>query len=90
MSGGYSCAYDTIELSGPVDRKVVEGSPRGDLNCDGEVDFFDIDHFVQALVAPTAYAERFPRCDRMLADLNLDGSVNFSDIDPFVTLLIGD
>jgi len=60
---------------------------RGDLNCDGKVNNFDIDPFVLALTNPTGYAQKFPSCDRLLADCNGDGAVNNFDIDPFVKLL---
>jgi probable HAF family extracellular repeat protein len=63
---------------------------RGDLNCDGTVDFNDIDAFVQALSDADGYAADRPRCERMLADSNCDGSVNFDDIDAFVACLSGD
>lgn len=59
----------------------------GDLNCDGGVDFDDIDPFVLALIDPAGYAEQYPDCDRNLGDVNGDGDVNFDDIDPFVELL---
>jgi hypothetical protein len=62
---------------------------RGDLNCDGSVNAFDIDPFVLALTSPEGYAASFPDCDRMLADCNGDGAVNAFDIDPFVLLLVG-
>jgi YD repeat-containing protein len=62
---------------------------RGDLNCDGLLNTFDIDPFVLALTNPDAYAAAFPACDRMLADVNCDGSVNTFDIDPFVLCLTG-
>jgi hypothetical protein len=61
----------------------------GDLNCDGEVDFGDINPFVLALVDPGAYAAMFPNCDILNADINGDGLVNFGDINPFVALLSG-
>jgi len=63
---------------------------RGDLNCDGLVNTFDIDPFVLALTDNAAYAVAFPECDYMLADCNGDGAVNAFDIDPFVLLLTGD
>jgi len=70
----------------------LEGTKRsaygkGDLNCDGKLNNFDIDPFVLALTNPTGYAQKFPDCDRMLADCNGDGAVNNFDIDPFVKLL---
>ena len=62
----------------------------GDLNCDGEVNFADIDPFVLALVDPLEYVAMYPHCDIRLADANGDGAVDFADIDPFVALVIGD
>ncbi len=61
----------------------------GDLNCDGTVDFGDINPFVLALTDPAGYAAAFPNCDIMLGDINGDGSVEFGDINPFVALLAG-
>lgn len=60
---------------------------RGDLNCDGAINTFDIDPFVLALTSPDAYAASFAGCDYTLADVNYDGVVNAFDIDPFVLLL---
>jgi parallel beta-helix repeat protein len=65
------------------------GYERGDLNCDGARNAFDIDPFVLALTDPVGYAAAFPACDRMLADVNCDGNVNAFDIDPFVGCLTG-
>ena len=59
----------------------------GDLNCDGNVNFFDIDAFVLAITDEPGYAAAYPDCDIMLADINEDGLVNFFDIDGFVTLI---
>ena len=61
----------------------------GDANCDGAVNFADIDPFVMALTDPTGYAARYPDCDRICSDISGDGAVNFADIDPFVALLTG-
>ena len=61
----------------------------GDVNCDGGVDFFDIDPFLLALFDPAAYAVAFPDCDIATADVNADNSVDFFDIDPFVACLFG-
>jgi len=62
---------------------------RGDLNCDGLVNAFDIDPFVLALVDPAAYEEAYPECDYQRADCNGDGSVDAFDIDVFVRVLTG-
>jgi hypothetical protein len=59
----------------------------GDLNCDGEIGFKDINPFVLALTNPAAYAAQYPDCDVQVADINGNGSVGFDDINPFVALL---
>jgi hypothetical protein len=63
--------------------------PRGDVNCDGAVNAFDIDPFVLALTDPTGYAAAYPSCRILNADTNCDGAVNAFDIDPFVECLTG-
>jgi hypothetical protein len=63
---------------------------RGDLNCDGLLNAFDIDPFVVALTDPAGYASLYPSCNWLCTrDINCDGSVNAFDIDPFVELLTG-
>ena len=61
----------------------------GDVNCDGAINFGDIDPFVLAITDAVAYEAAYPDCDRRLADINGDGAVNFGDIDPFVALITG-
>ena len=65
------------------------GPPRapGDVNCDGRVDFDDINPFVLALTGAEGYYGEYPECDWLNADCNQDGSVDFDDINPFVELL---
>ena len=62
---------------------------RGDLNCDGLVNTFDIDPFVLALTDPDGFSGRYPGCSVDNADVNGDGVINAFDIDPFVMLLTG-
>jgi hypothetical protein len=59
----------------------------GDLNCDGEVGFADINPFVLRLSNPAAYATQFPECPDGNGDINVDGEVGFRDINPFVSLM---
>jgi len=80
QGNGTTC--DTNPCGGPV-------LCPGDMNCDGEVNNFDIDPFVLALTDPEAYAAQFPNCDPMNGDVNNDGALNNFDIDPFVALLTG-
>jgi len=62
---------------------------RGDLNCDGAVDGFDIRPFVLALTDPDAYELAYPHCNIVNADVNGDSVANEFDIQPFVNLLVG-
>ncbi|MBU0638011.1 MAG: trypsin-like peptidase domain-containing protein [Planctomycetes bacterium] len=63
----------------------------GDLNCDGELNGFDIDPFVLVLGdTPPDYPDyygSYPDCDHMLADINGDGQINGFDIEPFIDLI---
>jgi hypothetical protein len=60
----------------------------GDLNCDGLVNFDDINPFVSTLGAdPLTWNLAHPGCHWLNADGNADGVVNFDDINPFVVLL---
>jgi hypothetical protein len=61
----------------------------GDLDCDGDVDFYDIDPFVLALLGETAYQAVYPDCNWLNGDCDQSGSVDFFDIDPFVALIGG-
>lgn len=61
----------------------------GDLNCDGAVNFDDINPFVVALGGQAAYEAAYPDCEYLRADCNGDGAVNFDDIDAFVDVLAG-
>jgi hypothetical protein len=63
------------------------GAGRGDLNCDGLINFFDVDPFLLALLDPAAYPATYPACNYANADCNRDGGVNFFDIDPFLACL---
>jgi len=65
----------------------IPGLKLGDANCDGKVDWLDIDPFVLALCRPAEYERQFPTCRLRTADCNADGVVNNFDIDPFVKLL---
>ncbi len=60
----------------------------GDLNCDGFVNFNDINPFVTALVSRDTYEVDYPNCVWLHGDCNGDDYVNFNDINPFVMLLV--
>jgi hypothetical protein len=61
----------------------------GDMNCDGVVDFDDINPFVLALSNPNAWQAAYPECYLLNGDCNGDGVVDFDDINPFVAILSG-
>ncbi len=61
----------------------------GDVNCDGGVNFGDINPFVLLLSDPALWQQTFVECRMLNGDINGDGSVNFGDINPFVALLTG-
>jgi subtilisin family serine protease len=71
-----------------VSGAVTDGAlVRGDINCDGVIDFLDIDAFVLALSDPAGYAAAYPDCNWLSADCNGDGVVDFDDVNAFVALL---
>ncbi|MEW6250563.1 MAG: hypothetical protein AB1716_07935 [Planctomycetota bacterium] len=65
----------------------VAATTPGDMNCDGSVNFDDINPFVLALSDPGGYAAAYPNCYILNGDCNGDGAVDFGDINPFVGLL---
>jgi hypothetical protein len=69
----------------------------GDANCDGLVNFDDINPFVSALAGgPSGWASYYASqhggnpapCPFLNNDANGNGLVNFDDINPFVSLLV--
>lgn len=68
---------------------VLTPVKKGDMNCDGSVDFDDIDPFVLALTSPAEYQAAYPNCDILNGDFDEGGDVNFDDIDAFVDALLG-
>ncbi len=84
--------FDRDEIEGcgdPANSAITPGHyTRCDTNCDGAIDFFDIDSFVLALFNPIQYQTNFPNCGfPCAADTNADGSVDFFDIDGFMNCL---
>jgi hypothetical protein len=68
---------------------LVIGGISGDLNCDGSVNFGDINPFVLLLTNHAAWVQQFAGCDWHVGDCNGDGWVDFADINPFVAILTG-
>lgn len=63
----------------------LNGAGRGDMNCDGHIDYFDISLFLEALEQPSGWPH-LP-CPWLNADCDFDGGVDYFDIQPFLTLL---
>jgi len=68
------------------DGNVLEQYVAGDMNCDGDVDFDDIDAFTTALSGQATYEAAYPDCRWLNADCDGDGDVDFDDIDAFTAL----
>ena len=85
----YSAAITVPQMGLLVFRYSVPPPKPGDMNCDGVVNFADINPFVLALSNQSAYETAYPNCRYLNADANSDGFVNFADINPFVALLSG-
>ncbi len=77
----------SLDVDGDGIPDECQGAGRGDLNCDGAIDVFDIDPFVLALTDPASYAASHAPCSVSNADVNADGVVDAFDIDAFVALL---
>jgi hypothetical protein len=72
--------------------QVSANYKKGDLNCDGSVNFGDINPFVLYLSNYTGWSNAYPGCDPKNGDINCDGTygqASFGDINPFVALLTG-
>lgn len=67
---------------------VERAGRRGDLDCNDNVDFNDIDAFVVALLGLDTYFGLYPDCDAWYGDMNENGRVDMDDIDGFVHALI--
>ncbi len=84
----------TLDYAGAApDLGALEYQPSvGDLNCDGAVDFGDINPFVLYLSNFATWQSAFPTCPAENGDINGDGTYgqgSFGDINPFVALLSG-
>jgi hypothetical protein len=79
-------AIDNLEITGN------SGGPPpiiGDLDCDGDVDFDDIDDFVLGLNNPAAYEDLYGIPPGVKGDTDDDDDLDFDDIAGFVAILQG-
>jgi len=84
MVAPFRCVYLTAQ---PPANPCACQNLRGDANCDGVVNAFDIDAFVLALTDPDQWYQQYT-CDiYCVADCNCDYVINAFDIDMFVSCL---
>ncbi len=83
----YALANSTGTPFGNTGVVLRLASPAGDMDCDGDVDFFDIDPLVLAFSGEAAYLAQYPNCYWLNGDTDHDHDVDFFDIDPFIALL---
>lgn len=91
-NGSFTQNGPIADTGGIAPRSIAVWEPlilRGDVNCDGAVDFRDINPFVLLLTNPDAWHATYPGCPMINGDINGDGVVDFRDINPFVLLLSG-
>jgi hypothetical protein len=91
--------YDVVvsNTCGPLPSNTVHltvntgaGAGRGDMDCNDDVGFSDINAFVMALSGgEDTYYTVYPNCHFYNGDVNSNGVVGFDDINPFVSLLSG-
>ncbi len=84
---GNLCAWDNVSAASLCARIPSCPGERGDANCDGAVDFFDIDPFLLALFDSSQYAATLCGGDFCAVDVDCSGTVDFFDIDPFLACL---
>jgi hypothetical protein len=74
----------------PDECEALNARCPGDLNCDGSVDFADINAFVSFLTDYDGWRATFRGCDARNGDLNCDGTYgqgSLDDINAFVMLM---
>jgi hypothetical protein len=87
VPGGYELWMSCLSRGLAVLSVTYPAALAGDLNCNGSVDFGDINPFVLRLTNPAGYQAAYPGCPDANGDINGNGSVGFDDINPFVALL---
>jgi hypothetical protein len=79
--------FDVVYNPTGLQLVVISQLLLGDLDCDGDVDFDDIDDFVLGLTDPQEYENQFGLAPEVKGDTDGDGDIDFDDIDDFVAIL---
>ncbi len=86
-AGGVMTGGD-FELTGGFWPSMGPAVCIGDLNCDGVINFGDINPFVLYLSNFAVWQTTFPGCNPLNGDINGDSIYpSFGDINPFVALM---
>jgi len=98
VSGPPAAFYGVIDEVRIFDRALTPGEIQalfatqhtlnGDINCDNQVTFADINPFVLAFTDPALYQQTYPDCPLENRDINDDGVFDYGDINCFVALLV--
>jgi hypothetical protein len=82
-------AADIVLSPGSISFTVGSACPaaRGDVDCSGGIDFFDIDPFLLALFDLATYQATYCGGSICTADVDCSTAVDFFDIDPFLACL---
>ena len=83
----YLFGFNIVKMLTGAVGELSGAQPRGDLNCDNVVNFYDINPFIVALAGQAEYEAAYPGCNWLNADCNGDGVVDTHDVNPFVALL---
>lgn len=78
-----------IDVGSPGIAVGLDDVVLGDLDCDGDVDFDDIEAFVLGLTDPTSYENTYGVPPSTKGDIDEDGDLDFDDIPGFVDILTG-
>lgn len=85
LEGGTIFGADDFTFVVPPD--FVPNALLGDMDCDDDVDFDDIDDLVLGLNMPLEYENLFGVPPQLKGDTDGDGDLDFDDIDDFVEIL---
>jgi len=80
----------TVSADGPGQVRLLKPTCPADANCDGVINWRDIDFFVAGMTGEADWLALFTgdrACAYANCDVNGDTAVNWRDIDPFVELI---
>ncbi len=85
----FNSDFDQVEARFPWAKMAALELIDGDMDCDGDVDFDDINDFVMGLTDAAGYEAIFGLPPVMKGDTDNDGDMDFDDIGVYVQILSG-